>query len=101
MTPETLANTVVAPGVRAVNTPGVRAVRIDAVPLHEAEPLLRVAVLGATVAPLPEFVIVRCVPLAIVLLLVSATVPVAPLTPLKSDKLQVCPEEPLMVPPET
>ena len=83
-TPETLAKTVVAPGV----------------PLQVAVPLLRVAVVGGVVPPDPAAVTVRWVPLAIVFPLVKATVAVAPVTPLKLVRLQVWPDEPLIVPPE-
>ncbi len=71
-----------------------------AVPLHVAVPLPKVAVVGGVVAPYPEAVTVRTAPLTIVLAPVKVTVAVAPVTPLKLDKLQVCPAEPLIVPPE-
>lgn len=99
-TPETLAKTVVAPGVPAVSTPLVSAVMTFAVPLQVAVPLLRVAVVGGVVPPDPAAVTVRWVPLAIVFPLVKATVAVAPVTPLKLVRLQVWPDEPLIVPPE-
>jgi hypothetical protein len=91
---------VVAPGCCAVMAPEVIAVCTDAVPLHVAVPSLRVALVGATVAPYPGAVIVNCVPLSIVSLLVNATVAVAPTTPLKLVRLQVSPFAPVIVPPE-
>ena len=99
-TPETLAKTVVVPGVCAVSTPAVIAVLTVAVPLHVAVPLLKVAVVGAMVAPYPGEVMVNCVPLAMVFEPVNATVAVAFVTPLKPERSQVWPFEPLMVPPE-
>ena len=75
LTPETLAKIVVEPGFWAVNTPlGVSAVITLAVPLPVALPLLSVAVVGGVVAPYPEFVTDRWVPLAMVLLPVKVTV---------------------------
>jgi hypothetical protein len=99
-TPETVAKTVVVPGACAVSTPLVIAVLTVAVPLQVAVPLLKVAVLGAIVAPCPGAVIVNCVPPAIVFEPVNATVAVAPVTPLKLDRSQVWPFDPLIVPPE-
>ena len=78
----------------------VNAVMTLAVPLQVAEPLLSVAVVGGVVPPDPSAVIVRWVPLAIVFVPVNATVAVAPVTPLKSDRVQVWPAEPEIVPPE-
>jgi hypothetical protein len=71
-----------------------------AVPLHVAVPLPKVAVVGAVVAPKPEFMIVNWVPLGIVFVPIKATVAVAPVTPLKFVRVQVWPPEPLIVPPE-
>jgi nitrate reductase NapE component len=71
-----------------------------AVPLQVAVPLLNVAVVGAVVAPDPSAVTVSCVPLVIVFVPVNGTVAVAPVTPLKLDRLQVWPAEPVVVPPE-
>ena len=71
-----------------------------AVPLQEAVPLPRVAVVGGVVAPEPSFVMDKRVPAAMVLALVNATVAVAPVTPLKPDRLQVWPVVPLIAPPE-
>jgi hypothetical protein len=71
-----------------------------AVPLQVAEPLAKVAVVGATVAPKPGEVMVSWVPLAIVFWLVKGTVAVALVTPLKLESVQVCPFAPVMVPPE-
>jgi Ni,Fe-hydrogenase III small subunit len=99
-TPETLAKTVVAPGTPAVSTPLLSEVATFAVPLQVAVPLVSVAVVGGVVPPDPAFVMVSLVPLAIVFWLVKATVAVAPLTPLKFDRSQVCPVEPVIVPPE-
>jgi len=79
---------------------GVSAVMTVAVPLQLAVPLLSVAVVGGVVAPVPSAVTVRCVPLAIVFVPVNITVAVAPETPLKLDRLQVWPAEPVIVPPE-
>ena len=91
----------VEPGISAVRVPlGASAVMTVAVPLQVAEPLLSVAVVGGVVPPVPDAVTVRCVPLAIVFLLVKATVAVAPVTPVKLDRLQVWPVEPVIVPPE-
>jgi hypothetical protein len=99
--PETLAKIVVEPGVSAVRPAlGVSAVMTFAVPLQVAEPLLSVAVVGGVVAPYPDAVTVSCVPLAIAFVPVNGTVAVAPVTPLKLDRLQVWPAEPLVVPPE-
>ncbi len=99
--PETLAKIVVEPGISAVRVVlGASAVMTFAVPLHVAEPLLSVAVVGGVVPPVPEAVTVRWVPLAIVFLPVKVTVAVAPVTPLKPDRLQVWPVEPEIVPPE-
>jgi hypothetical protein len=70
-------------------TPLVSAVCTLAVPLQVALPLLKVAVVGGLVAPYPAEVILNCVLLAIVFLLVSLTVAVAPITPLKLERLQV------------
>lgn len=101
LTPETLAKIVVVPGILAVSVPlAASAVMTFAVPLHVAEPLLSVAVVGGVVPPEPEAVTVRWVPLAIVFVPVKATVAVAPVTPGKLDRLQVWPVEPVIVPPE-
>jgi hypothetical protein len=78
----------------------VSAVMTVAVPLQVAVPLVSVAVVGGLVPPVPCAVIVRWVPLAIVFVLVKATIAVAPLTPLKLVKLQVWPAEPVIAPPE-
>ncbi len=59
-------------------TPVVIDVCTLAVPLQVAVPLLRVALVGATVAPNPGDVMVNCVPLSMVFLPVNATVAVAP-----------------------
>jgi nitrate reductase NapE component len=78
----------------------ISAVMTFAVPLHVAVPLPSVAVVGGVMPPDPSDVIVRCVPLAIVFVPVSATDAVAPVTPLKFDKLQVWPAEPVIAPPD-
>src|SRR5208283_577709 len=72
----------------------------SAVPLQLAVPLLSAAVVGAVVAPYPSVTIVSWVPLAIVFVAVKVTVAVALVTPLKLDRLQYCPTEPVIVPPE-
>jgi hypothetical protein len=101
LTPETLAKIVVVPGVPAVTVLlGASAVITVAVPLQVAEPLLSVAVVGGVVPPDPDAVTVNGVPLAIVFLLVKATLAEAPVTPLKLVRLQVWPVEPVIVPPE-
>jgi len=72
-----------------------------AVPEHVAVPEPKVAEVGALVYPLPTAVIESAVPEAIVLEPVSVTVAVAPdPPPLNDDSVQVCPELPLIVPPE-
>src|SRR5208337_2848933 len=93
---------VVAPGASAVKTPLVllSAVMTAAVPLQVAVPLPNMAVVGAVVAPYPSVTIVSWVPLAIVFVAVKVTVAVALVTPLKLDRLQYCPTEPVIVPPE-
>ena len=78
----------------------VSAVMTFAVPLHVAVPLLSVAVVGGVVPPDPSSVTVRWVPVAIEFVAVKITVAVAPLTPLKLERLQVWPAEPVIVPPE-
>ena len=91
----------VAPGILAVRVPlTASAVMTVAVPLQVAEPLLSVAVVGGVAPPDPDAVTVRGVPLAIVFLLVKGTVAMAPVTPMKLDRLQVWPVEPVIVPPE-
>jgi hypothetical protein len=71
-----------------------------AVPVHVAVPLLNEAVVGGITPPVPEAVTLRWVPLAIALVPVNVTVAVAPVTPLKLDRLQVWPAVPVIVPPE-
>ena len=71
-----------------------------AVPLQLAVPLESVAVVGGLVPPDPSAVIVRWVPEAMVFAAVKTTVAVAPSTPLKLERLQFWPAEPVMLPPE-
>jgi hypothetical protein len=71
-----------------------------AVPLQVAEPLLSVAVVGAVDAPNPSAVTVSRVPVAIVFVPVNGTSAMAPVTPLKLDRVQVWSSEPVTVPPE-
>ena len=71
-----------------------------AVPLQVAVPLLSVAVVGGLIPPEPSSVMVNWVPLAMVFELVSATLAVAPVTPLKSVRVQVWPVLPVIVPPD-
>ena len=67
----------------------INAVMTLAVPLQVAVPLPSVAVVGGVMPPDPSDVMLRWVPLAIVSVPVSTTVAVAPVTPLKLDRLQV------------
>jgi hypothetical protein len=73
-----------------------------AVPEQTAVPSESLAVVGAAVASVPPAVMDSVVPLAMVLAPVKATVAVAPLEPLlKSLNVQVCPDVPVMLPPDT
>jgi hypothetical protein len=78
----------------------ISAVMTLAVPLQVAVPLPSVAVVGGVMPPDPSDVMIRWVPLAIVFVPVSVTVAVAPVTPLKSDRPQVWPALPVIVPPD-
>ena len=75
-------------------------VAMVAVPEQVAVPLLNVAEVGAAVAAMPRAVMTRAVPLAMVLVPVSATVAVAVDESLKLVRRQVCVAEPEIEPPE-
>lgn len=95
------ATVAVAPTTPRPEPPTViRVVTTVAVPLQVAVPLLNVAVVGAVVAPDPDAVTIKRVPLAMLFGPVKVTDAVAPVTPLKPDRLQVWPVEPVIVPPE-
>ena len=78
----------------------INAVMTFAVPLQVAVPLLSVAVVGGLIPPEPSDVMVKWVPLAMVFEPVSATLAVAPVTPLKLVRVQVWPVLPAIVPPD-
>lgn len=71
-------------------------------PVQVAVPFESVAVVGCAVAPEPTTEMLSWVPLAIVFAPVKATDAVAPVKPLlKPLTTQVCPADPVIVPPDT